>query len=142
MTRPDEAIERLLDRLREELLFLEQLVSMSAGDLDQDKLRRAAVERALEVALQCLLDAGNHIISSKGWKPPGGYVDIVRVLGQHGVLPQGFAKDAEDMARLRNVLVHGYQHVDAARLADHLHHLDDLRAFGRYLLDYSQSEAP
>jgi len=135
LAREREVVERLLDRPWEELRFLEQFISLSESDLENDKTRRSAVERSLEVALQCLLDASNRIIASRGWKSPESYVDIVRILGQHGVLPREFARGAEDMARLRNVLVHGYQHVDPAKLADHLRHLDDLRDFGGYLLD-------
>ncbi|MEJ2567858.1 MAG: DUF86 domain-containing protein [candidate division WOR-3 bacterium] len=58
------------------------------------------------------------------------YTDIIRQLGETGIIPGEFAKSIEGMAGLRNILVHEYVSVDLDVIADILQRrLDDFEKF-------------
>ncbi|MGQ4833845.1 MAG: type VII toxin-antitoxin system HepT family RNase toxin [Candidatus Asgardarchaeia archaeon] len=47
---------------------------------------------------------------------PSTYSDIFRILCEHDVLPRDMVDILVDMARFRNVLVHGYVRIDKKRV--------------------------
>ncbi len=92
----------------------------------------SAVERNFHVAIECVLDIGNHIIAEKGFETPESNEDIIRILGDEGVIPREFAGRVKGLAGFRNILVHEYTGIDYGLLYDNLlHRLDDLREFAR-----------
>jgi ribonuclease HepT-like protein len=65
------------------------------------------------------------------------YASAIDVLGEIGVLPAGFARRFRGIAGFRNVLVHGYVAVDAARLHQLLNSgLDEFAEFARHVEAY------
>lgn len=104
----------ILDRIEDDLQILDQLAGTSLDDdavLDRAKYR-------LVTAIEGLLQAGQHVISSERLESPATYADVFRVLGEAGVLDPDLVDTAQDMARFRNLLVHGYAVVDDSRVAD------------------------
>lgn len=130
-----DVIDTRLAKIREAVGVIEK--AMAGGtDLAADELRLYAVEHALQVAIESVLDIGSHIIAAENWRRPTEYADIIRVLGQKGVLPPEFTARIVGMAGLRNVLVHEYADVDLDRLSDALARLEDFTAFSDYVLAY------
>ncbi len=90
----------------------------------------AAVKYRFLVAIEASIDAGQHILSSEGFRAPESSADVFRVLGENGVLEQHAVVQLEAMARFRNLLVHGYAVVDDARVIAILRtHLGDFDSF-------------
>ena len=105
-----------LERLRE---YLGILVSIQEYDCDrfiQDPFIHGTAERNLHLAIECLLDIGNHIIADLGYAKPESYADIFRILTENQVIPLQLYKNLEGMAAFRNVLVHDYLRLDRARV--------------------------
>ena len=105
-----------LERLRE---YLEILVSIQEYDCDrfiQDPFIHGTAERNLHLAIECLLDIGNHIIADLGYAKPESYADIFLILTENQVIPLQLYKNLEGMAAFRNVLVHDYLRLDRARV--------------------------
>ena len=105
-----------LERLRE---YLGLLVSIQEYDCDrfiQDPFIHGTAERNLHLAIECLLDIGNHIIADLGYAKPESYADIFRILTENQVIPLQLYKNLEGMAAFRNVLVHDYLRLDRARV--------------------------
>lgn len=101
----------------------------------------SAVERNLHITIECILDIGNHIIAEKGFETPVANKDIIRILGDEGVIPSEFANRIRGMAGFRNILVHGYTDIDYGLLYNYLvHHLDDLRQFAYHISLYLEKE--
>jgi uncharacterized protein YutE (UPF0331/DUF86 family) len=101
----------------------------------------SAVERNLQVAIECVLDIGNHIIAEKGFETPEDNEDVVRILGNERVIPPEFAGRIKGMAGLRNVLVHEYTGIDYRLLYSYLmNRLDDLREFAHRISLYLEKE--
>ena len=97
---------------------------------------RAATERLLQVAIQSLLDIGNHLIAERGFREAESYVDIIDILGEEKVIPKAFAGRIRGMAGLRNILVHDYLEVDPKELRRHLGRIGDFERFCRHVIAY------
>ena len=85
------------------------------------------VDRNLQLAIEAVLDIGQHIIASSRWEPVDEYSDIFPVLARHNVIPTELAKRVEKMAGFRNILVHEYADIEHDQVFDVLeNHLKDL----------------
>jgi len=101
----------------------------------------SAVERNLHIAIECVLDIGNHIIAEKGFETPEANEDIIRILGDEGVIPSEFAGIIKGIAGFRNILVHEYTGIDYGLLYSYLaNRLDDLREFAYHISLYLEKE--
>jgi uncharacterized protein YutE (UPF0331/DUF86 family) len=124
--RPDIAgIMRRLEKLKECLANLEPLRKKRRDEFDQQPHLRDIVERNLEVAIQCLIDMGNRIISIEDAEKPKDYYEIFLILGNLQVLPSEFAKQIAPLAGFRNILVYDYGSIDWDLVHDHLQRLGD-----------------
>jgi uncharacterized protein YutE (UPF0331/DUF86 family) len=129
-----EAIAARLRRLDECVADLRRFRPASLSAYLEDHRTQAACERNLQVAIQCALDIGNHIIAEENLPPPEDQVDIFRILGSAAVLPGEFARRIAPMAGFRNILVHGYLRIDRAKVYTVLtEQLGDLDAFARHV---------
>lgn len=124
-------LRSLLERLRAEVDDLRRLAQLDRSILlaDRDKLK--SVKYGFVVAIEVLIDAGNHIIASQGYRAPTSYGDVFVVLGEHDHIDADDVPRFVAMAGLRNLLVHGYAEVDDERvvaiLKDRLDDFDRLR---------------
>jgi uncharacterized protein YutE (UPF0331/DUF86 family) len=108
---------------------LEPLQEKSREDFDEQPYLKDIVERNLEVAIQCLINMANRIISIEGVQKPRDYYDAFIILGQIKVLAPVFARRIAPIAGFRNVLVHEYIGLDWDLVYDHLQRLEDFHEF-------------
>jgi len=126
-------ITRRLEKLRECLGKLEPLRKKRREEFAQQPYLRDIVERNLEVAIQCLIDMGNRIISIEDAEKPRDYYDIFLILGNLQVLPPEFARHIAPLAGFRNILVHDYVSVDWDLVHEHLQNLEDFYDFETHI---------
>jgi len=126
-------ITRRLEKLRECLGKLEPLRKKRREEFAQQPYLRDIVERNLEVAIQCLIDMGNRIISIEDAEKPRDYYDIFLILGNLQVLPPDFAKQIAPLAGFRNILVHDYVSIDWDLVHEHLQNLEDFYDFETHI---------
>lgn len=105
-------IDSRLLKLKEYVKYLREASSLSLDEFKDDPRNYGSVERFLQVAIECCIDIGNHIISRLGLKRPDEYRDVFVILGDAGVIPADFAQELVPMASFRNRLVHLYWTVD------------------------------
>ena len=105
-------IQGIVRNLDDYVANLKQLASVPKEDLLGDFTRVGAMRYYLHVAVQCCLDIANHLIAAKGLRSPLDYADAFVVLGEAGIVPQEFVPTLQQMARIRNRLVHLYWSVD------------------------------
>lgn len=72
----------------------------------------SSAERQLQVAIQAVIDIGNHVIADGDLGTAKDYKDIFRVLAKQKVVSRALSGRLASMAGLRNVLVHDYLDVD------------------------------
>jgi uncharacterized protein YutE (UPF0331/DUF86 family) len=137
-----EVINIRLKRLEKALQILQQSGNLSYEELVSSDLLLSAVERNFQVAIECIFDIGTHIIAEKGFESPDDNADIVRILGDEGVVTPDFADRAKGLAGFRNILVHEYTGIDYNLLYQYLkNRLDDFREFAEYTSNYLEKEA-
>jgi len=135
-------IERSL--VLEHLGTLEQYVERLAAlrhyrleDFESDVVLSWAVERGLQLAIQCVLDVSSHILAAQGLARPEDYQQTILALGEHGVVPQEFAERIAKMAGFRNILVHLYLGIDWKIVYAILqNNLPDFKEFANYIVQY------
>jgi len=142
-------IVRRLQRIEDALEALRPLSLVDRDTFLRDPYLAPAAERYLQVAIQAALDIGSILLAEHGQRPPNTYAEVFEALASAGILPSDLAARLVPMARFRNVLVHLYLDVDAARVYSYIyiqHCLGDLsefvRSISRYLLQQSTDEPP
>jgi len=80
--------------------------------------------------MEACIDIANYIISVKGFRRAEEYSEMFKVLKEEGVIGKELATKLEDMARFRNLLVHGYGEVDNRGVLEIIkHNLKDIEEF-------------
>lgn len=78
----------------------------SGGDLRQ--LARRAVERSLQVAIECMADIGNALIDTLLMRDPSSYADIISILADEAVLDSALAEELTRIVAIRKILAQDY----------------------------------
>ncbi len=123
-------VEGILRNLDRYLGYLRQLAAIAKQDFLADFTKTGSVRYYLQVAIECCLDAANHLIAAESLRPPTDYADAFAVLGEAGIVPNAFVPALQTMARFRNRLVHLYWEVDDEVLYDIL--TTELNDFERF----------
>jgi len=124
--------EKILLKLRSMKSYVDFLKShkkTAKEELERNYLLRSAIERNFQLALECVLDIGEMIISMEEFRKPEDYKDVIEILGKEGILPEKFAKKFAPAASFRNILVHKYAEIDLGELHKNLQKLGDLDVF-------------
>jgi len=93
-------------------------------------------ERCLQLAIECVIDVTNYLISQHGWTRPLYHAEGLFILAQHRVFPVSFARKIAGMVDFRNILVHRYLQIDRGIVYDNIRELSDFDEFEKYLLKY------
>jgi len=132
-----EAIRVRLKKLREMIARLERIRARGEEVYNNDDLLQSAAERVLQIATQCVLDIGNHIIAEMSLPLPTDNDEIIDTLCKAGIISEELAASLAGIGGFRNVLVHDYLTLDQGRIFhEHLGRLDDLRNFATEIIKF------
>lgn len=114
-------------RRESEMLRAYSVLSVETFSTDPEKVR--AARYSLTVVVEAAATICNHLVARQG-RVSESYPGCFQLLGELGIVDASLATRLAALARLRNLLVHGYGRVDDRRL----HHLmrqdlGDLEAF-------------
>ena len=130
-------------KLRELIRYtkeLERLRGKSLKELRASLSVSWSVEHGLQLAIQAVIDIGNHLLASLSEHQIEDYVDVIDKLGEREILPASFARRIRDMAGFRNILVHEYVEVDLEIVHSVLkNRLGDFEQFTRHIQKYLAS---
>lgn len=141
MAEPGPDRDKLRDKIqfiRSEVAYLEEIRDRGHEAFSGDRTLEYAATRSIQVAVEAMLDAANHIVAREGLGTPKTYREAVQLLVDAGVLPRDKADTFAKMVRFRNRAVHLYDEIDADEIwAIMESDLDDFEAFiraitGRY----------
>lgn len=133
MVNPNVVATRLA-KLREYVGYLKTLRKHSFKEFVADPFIRGSVERYLQLAIECCLDLGNHLIADRGLRRAEDYKEVFLILGEAGFIPKPFSRKIAPMGGFRNILVHDYLKVDPRKVYEALHgHLADIERFARFI---------
>lgn len=140
MTNP-EVINARLSKIQEYLKILKQISKYTLEEFKSNPEHYGSAERFLQLAIECCIDIGGHIIASEGFRRPEDYADIFRVLAENKIIPEDFATQLVKMARFRNLLVHIYLEVDLDQVHKILNNnLKDLEKFAKHITNYIKTQ--
>ena len=137
MVRP-EVIRKRLNKIDEYLTVLQRLQRYGRDEFLSDPERYGSAERFLHLAIEALLDMGNHVIADEGLGVVDWYSDVPRIFLEKGLISFALSEKWIRMIGFRNTLVHGYIDVDRTIVYEVLQNgLGDIeelkRVFARYL---------
>ncbi|HKH46168.1 MAG TPA: DUF86 domain-containing protein [Thermoanaerobaculia bacterium] len=124
-----------IDLLRKKLALIESYVqdlrALGRPSEIQTDLRELRFEAyTLQISIQAALDVAAHIVSGERMGEPRTNRQLFELLVRNGWLPEELAVSLNGMVGFRNIIVHGYEIVDAAIVEEIAHHhLADLLRF-------------
>ncbi|MEN2975303.1 MAG: DUF86 domain-containing protein [Candidatus Caldarchaeales archaeon] len=101
-----------ISKLNRYLKYLNELRRSSLEEFREDFKISGSAERYLQVAIECVIDIGNEIISMLQLKRPERYRDIPYILSEAKIIPREFADTIASMIGFRNLLVHDYATIE------------------------------
>lgn len=132
-----EVIMKKTQELSRYVKELEELKNLSLEEVSLSLQKTWSIEHGLQLAIQSVIDIGNHILAALGENHIEEYVDIIDKLGEKEIIPVSFAKQIRDMAGFRNILVHEYIKVDLNQVYRVLQNrLGDFQKFISYINNY------
>lgn len=128
-------IAQKLQALDTVLAELRTLGIVSAKALRSDWQQRRAIERNLQVLVEVVIDVCQRLVTVTGQSPATSGADAIERCIQMGALTPD--ENYTRMVRLRNFLVHRYEHIDPDILANMVNrHLGDFEKFRNEILTY------
>ncbi|HEY3569358.1 MAG TPA: DUF86 domain-containing protein [Thermoanaerobaculia bacterium] len=107
---------------------LRSLVHLEAVQGDVRELRFAAY--TLHIAIQAALDVAAHIVADNRLGEPQNNRELFELLARYGWISRELMEPLREMVGFRNIVVHGYERLNAAIVESILRsHLDDLLQF-------------
>jgi uncharacterized protein YutE (UPF0331/DUF86 family) len=132
-----EVIRKRLQKLDEYLAILRGLQRYTLETFLKDPERYGSAERFLQLAIETLLDIGNHVIAELQLGAVDHYRDVPALLAQEGYLDHALEEKWVRMIGFRNILVHDYLDVDRRIVYRALHEdLEDLEALRRVFAQF------
>lgn len=136
MVRP-EVIRKRLNKLDEYLSILYKLRKYSLDDFVSDPEHYGSAERFLHLAIEAILDMGNHVIADSDLGIVNWYSDIPSILANKGYIDSDLEKKWLQMIGFRNTLVHDYLEIDRTIVYEILQrHLEDIEAAKRIFAQF------
>jgi len=132
-----EVIRKRLNKLDEYLSILQRLRKYSFDDFVSDPERYGSAERFLHLAIEAILDMGNHVIAESDLGIVNWYSDIPSILARKGYIDSDLENKWLQMIGFRNTLVHDYLEIDRGIVYDILeNHLEDIEAVKRIFTQF------
>ncbi len=124
-----------LRTLDETLFNLRSLGRLTVRQVESDWRTKMAVERALQILVEIVIDVCQHIIAEAGHTPPSSGREAIASCAQMNVLSS--TEPYQRMVQFRNFVVHLYERVDALFLVDIVsNRLTDFERFRDEVLAY------
>jgi uncharacterized protein YutE (UPF0331/DUF86 family) len=133
-----EVIRKRLNKLDEYLTILRGLQAYDLEEFTSAPERYGSAERFLHLAIEAVIDLGNHTIAGLQLGEVNWYSDIPLLLFDAGYIDDELKEKWTRMIGFRNVLVHDYLDIDRKIVYDILrNHLEDIdtikRVFAQFL---------
>ena len=113
-----------IQRLEESLRAITELSTKK-----HDALRRAALERQVHIAVEEVINIGNHFISGLKLPRADSYREIFHVLEEEKIISSALSQELQRFAVFRNRLVHLYWKISEKEFTEQLKKIGVLRQF-------------
>jgi uncharacterized protein YutE (UPF0331/DUF86 family) len=126
-----------LAKIEEQLVLLRGVQKVNKEKFIEDPREHVYASHLLQVAIQCAIDIGSHIVSGLNLGRVEEYKDIAELLHKEGVIPKILAEKLRKMIGLRNLLIHEYLTINLGRLYQIIQeNIGDLEEFAKYIEEF------
>lgn len=126
-----------IEKLKEYIVILEQFRDVTVVQLEKDTVKRGALERYLQLAIEACIDIAELIISDQRLTTPSTAKEAIEILGREGIVDEAFASDFSKAVGVRNILIHDYLELDYELLLNNLkENLSDFHRFIKGVLQF------
>jgi uncharacterized protein YutE (UPF0331/DUF86 family) len=130
-------LNRLFTEMDESLRKLISLSKLSEDEFLSHYEKVDTSKYNFIVAIEAIIDICNRIISKRKLGFPQDYSDVIKLMGQQGVLEGDLVGRLLEMVKFRNMLVHIYWKIENDRLYKYLkENLNDFEAFKEAIRKY------
>ena len=106
--------QELLRLLNGYLAHLQSVQDLDPRTVEPFGTQDAAVQRWLQLAIQCCLDLGDSLLGRRGEPEPARYRDIFPALVRVGLMEASLSQPLEQLTDYRNTLSHAYADLSPA----------------------------
>lgn len=136
-----ESIITRLDKLKEYVGYLKANQDISLAKLKKDHILQGAVCRYFQLAIECVTDIAELLISSLRLRKPKDAHEAIEVLAENKIIPARFSKRFAPISGFRNILVHEYLEIDLKKVHKHLKEdLQDFDFYAKCIAQYIKSK--
>lgn len=141
MSIDERIIQKKLQYLLRYGVKLKKLKRYTLEEISEDLEKTWAIEHGLQLAIQVIMDIGNHILVAIGEYEVEDYTDVIDKLGEREVIPPKFAEKIRGMAGFRNILIHEYTDVDISEVYEIIQNrLEDFEQFAKFIDEYLEKK--
>ncbi len=135
-----DAIDKIylrIEKLKEYRTTLESLQNITLVELQKDPIKRGAIERYLQLAIEACIDIAELVISDQRLPTPATAKEALEIIGKEGIIDNDFATRFSKAAGFRNILIHDYVEIDYDQLLHNLkENLSDFHTFIKSILSF------
>lgn len=130
-----------LTRIKPQLAYLRTCLEVLQEVRElKDVAEQFAAARALHMAIECVTEIGTALIDGFMMRDPGSYEDIVQIMKDEAVLPQGEANRIKRLVEYRRTLVVEYTDLKREELVQLMEWAEALRTFPQCVAEYLKQE--
>ncbi|OEF99360.1 hypothetical protein BHF71_01870 [Vulcanibacillus modesticaldus] len=134
-------IEEILNNLKQVLEIVRPILNYSQEQFIEDKFATLALERAMHISVESIVDVGNYLIDGFIMRDPGSYVDIIEILNDERVIPDEEAIKLKQLVEFRKNLVHDYTRLNYNYLFQLFKEMyNAISNFEKYVYEYLRKE--
>lgn len=127
-----------LDKLQNYYTELQAFSSLSLDEYISKSIYRRAVERTLQLIVECATDINNMLLKLHDRKGAGDYFNSFIDIAEQNIIPVEFALKIAPSTGLRNILVHEYEEINDEIVYHSIntclqYYLDYMNLINRYL---------
>jgi len=126
-----------IKHLEDNITYLEKINNFDQKTFSSNQDIYYRFERSIHLAVEAVLDLGNHLIADQNLETPDSNRDIFRILFENKIIDNELKESLIKMAGFRNILVHDY--LDLNRELEYeiiKNNIVDIKEFMRVVLEY------
>jgi uncharacterized protein YutE (UPF0331/DUF86 family) len=126
-----------IDHLKSYLDFLKEIKTKNEEEYLTNPYIYGSSERFLHLALECVINIGNHLVADLRLRKPQDNKDIFIILHEEEIISSSLKQKLVKMAGFRNLLVHGYTTINRKLIYGIIqNNLDDFVEFVKQIANY------
>lgn len=123
-------VEGKIDIIQRNLEFLGEYKHIDEEEFSDSFKDVQAVKYSLLESIEACIDIASHMISADNLERPESYTEMFEVLAKKEIIAKKLGEKLADMARFRNILVHGYAKIDNLKVLELVKEdLEDIEGF-------------